>query len=37
MTLEEGKVVPRDLGGDAKTSEVDEEMPKRFGVPERLP
>ena len=30
MLLEEGKVLPRDLGGDAKTTEVGEEIAKKI-------
>jgi len=30
MTLEEGKVVPRDLEGNSKTSEVGEEIAKKI-------
>jgi len=30
LTLEEGKVLPRDLGGSSKTSEVGEEIAKKI-------
>ena len=33
MILKEGKVILRDLGGDTKTCEVDEEIAKKFAVP----